>query len=82
MEVANSIQEKLANATNLSSIHSLAEKYHYSELSILDICRRMKNMDIFLVKLQKYAAILNPSLYDTILLFLNITKVCNKEMNY
>tara|TARA_B100001996_G_C18221715_1_gene423933 strand:- start:40 stop:474 length:435 start_codon:yes stop_codon:yes gene_type:complete len=82
LEVANSIQEKLANATKLSLIHSLAEKYHYSELSILDICRRMKNMDKFLVKLQKYAAILNPSLYDTILLFLNITKVCNKEMNY
>ena len=82
LEVANSIQEKLVNATVVSTIHSLAEKYHYSELSILDICRRMNEMDNFVVKLQEYAAIMNPSLYDTILLFLNITKVCNKEMNY
>ena len=32
----------------------------------------------FVVELQKYAAIVIPSLYDTILLFLEITKKCNK----
>ena len=59
---------------------SIAEKYHYSELPILDICRRMDEMSMFIIQLQKYAAIVSPSLYDTILLFLDIASLFNKGL--
>jgi replication-associated recombination protein RarA len=77
-EIADVIINKLKEATSVSIIHSLAEKYHYSELPILDICIRMNDMEKFVLELQKYSAIVIPSLYDTILLFLEISKKCNK----
>tara|TARA_B100001564_G_C20658565_1_gene680465 strand:+ start:669 stop:1556 length:888 start_codon:yes stop_codon:yes gene_type:complete len=79
-EVADLIMNKLKDAEDVSSIHSIAEKYHYSELPILDICRRMDDMSMFIIQLQKYAAIVSPSLYDTILLFLDIASIFNKGL--
>ncbi len=66
------IEKEMTNITNLSTVHSLAEKYHTSELCILDICKYMNHIDG--TAFQQYSSKLNPSLYDTILLFCHISK--------
>jgi replication factor C subunit 3/5 len=73
-EVAQLIQSKLKKTLNLSTIHSIAEKYHYSEFVITDICMSMDNIENIIIELQEYSSLFMPSLYDTIKLFLVIFK--------
>lgn len=79
--IGKSIQERFRDCNNLSTIHSLAEKYHYSEFAILDICRCMDNVGDVVIHLQKYASLPIPSLYDTIMLFMSIAKSVNNNLN-
>lgn len=72
--VATSLQNDLINALNLSTIHSISEKYHYSEFVITDICMRMDNLRDFIREIQNYSSLFNPTLYDTIKLFMIISK--------
>jgi replication-associated recombination protein RarA len=78
-EFCDQIFKDCSNLKNLSNIQSISEKIHYSEFSILDICKRMDNKQFFINDLQKYAAIQSPSLYDTMRLITIISKSVNKK---
>tara|TARA_Y100000389_G_scaffold194575_1_gene224782 strand:+ start:208 stop:1080 length:873 start_codon:yes stop_codon:yes gene_type:complete len=72
--VAIALQNSLRNALNLSSIYNIAEKYHYSEFVITDICMCMDNLEVFIKEIQNYSSLFSASLYDTIKLFMKISK--------
>ena len=65
----------------MSAIQTLAEKIHYSELSILDLCRKMDKKELFIEDIHHYSSIIRPSLYDTFVLFLKIAKIFNNVIN-
>ena len=77
---AKYIVNELTKATKMCTIQSLAEKYHYSELSILDLCRKMDKKESFIKDIHIYSSIVHPSLYDTFILFLKITKTFNHNV--
>ena len=79
-DMANSIISDIKVTDKISKIQTLSEKYHYSEHNILDLCKQMDNIDLFVKELHNYSSILNPSLYDTCVLFLKITEVFNENM--
>ena len=79
-DMANTIINDLENTEKISKVQTLSEKYHYSELNILDLSKQMDKLDLFVQELQDYSSILNPSLYDTCILFLKIAQVYNKNM--
>tara|TARA_Y100000389_G_scaffold148109_2_gene147160 strand:- start:7670 stop:8569 length:900 start_codon:yes stop_codon:yes gene_type:complete len=68
------IFERCKNYEKLGNIQEISEKLHYSEFSILDICKTFPNKHIYINELQNYAALTSPSLYDTMLLVMNICK--------
>ena len=80
--LGKSIQSSLAESPNLSTIHQLADKYHHSELCILDICKHMDGTAKFAPEIQRYSSLACPTIYDTLLLFLEIAKVCNDRFEF
>lgn len=80
-DMATLIKEELSQLTDLSELHSLAEKFHTSELCILDICKNMDNIENSICELQKYSSKTCASLYDTMLLFLYFAKNYNKNIH-
>tara|TARA_Y100000389_G_scaffold37455_2_gene31801 strand:+ start:3044 stop:3970 length:927 start_codon:yes stop_codon:yes gene_type:complete len=76
-EMSEYIENELTNAKKLSDIQHFAEKIHYSELSILDLCKKINKKHLFIRDFQKYSSILNPTLYDTFVLLLKLTKKMN-----
>jgi len=79
--IANKIQNELIHTDKLSKINKLAEKYHFSELSIIDICQKMENISEISEFIKNYSVILNPTSFDTIALFTNIVKIQNVNIN-
>jgi len=80
-KMVNDIITEISSTTKLATIQTLAEKYHYSELNILDLCKHMPHIHFFITHLQKYSSYQTPSLYDTSVLFLQISKIFNKNIN-
>ena len=78
--MAKKIQNELHNTETMSKISKLAEKYHYSELSILDICQKMENISEISEFIKNYSIIMNPTSFDTISLFTNIVNCQNKNV--
>lgn len=77
--IAKKIQDELLSTQKMCKINNLAEKYHFSELSILDICQKMESISEISDFIRKYSVILNPTPFDTISLFVNIVNSQNKN---
>lgn len=75
--MAKKIQDELISTQSMSKISKLAEKYHFSEFSILDICQKMENISEIAEFIKNYSIITNPTSFDTIALFANIVSSQN-----
>ena len=73
--MATMISQEMYNIDNLSEIHTMAERFHMSELCVVDICKHIPNIDACIIEVQKYSSKTCPSLYDTMLLFLDIARI-------